>query len=135
MFLVWPGCSATRDRLIATLHLKHGYTQAQIASHQGLHYASVSRIVNRKTDARNKTRPDLTPWFSAEIASLKRRIPDLGDVSDPDSFIKLMRQRGHQVSSNEISVARGKAVEVKVPEKELFLIFVAPEVCENTIAK
>jgi REP-associated tyrosine transposase len=41
--------------LIATLHLKHGYTQAQIAEHLGLHYVTVSRIVNRQTDARNKT--------------------------------------------------------------------------------
>jgi len=70
-----------------------------------------------------------------EIESLKRKIPDLGDVSDPYSFMKLMRQRGHQVSSNEISEAGGKAVEVRVPEKELFLIFVAPEFCERTRAK
>lgn len=50
-----PGQRVARDRLIATLHLRHGYTQAQIAHHLGLHYATVSRIVNRKTDARNKT--------------------------------------------------------------------------------
>jgi len=35
--------------------VKHGYTQAQIAEHLGLHYATVSRIVSRKSDARNKT--------------------------------------------------------------------------------
>jgi DNA-binding transcriptional regulator LsrR (DeoR family) len=44
-----------RDRLIATLHLKHGYTQARIAAHLSPHYATVSRIVNRQIDARNKT--------------------------------------------------------------------------------
>jgi putative transposase len=44
-----------RHRLIATLHLKHGYTEARIAAHLGLHYATVSRIVNWQTDARNKT--------------------------------------------------------------------------------
>ena len=49
-----PAHRAARDRLIATLHLKHGYTQAQIAAHLGLHYATVSRIVNRQIDARNK---------------------------------------------------------------------------------
>ena len=70
-----------------------------------------------------------------EVGSLKRRIPDLGDVSDPYSFIRLMRQRGHQVSSNEISEAKGKAVEVKVPEKGLALIFVAPELCDKTGAR
>jgi DNA-directed RNA polymerase specialized sigma24 family protein len=50
-----PANHAARDRLVATLHLKHGYTQAQIAAHLGLHYATVSRIVSRKTNARNKT--------------------------------------------------------------------------------
>jgi len=71
----------------------------------------------------------------AEIASLKRRIPDLGDVRDPDSFAKLMRERGHQVSSSEIPESKGKAVEVKVPEKELSLIFVVPELCKKTGTK
>ncbi len=50
-----PEQRGARDRLIATLHQKHGYTQAQIAAHLGLHYATVSRIVSRQTDARNKT--------------------------------------------------------------------------------
>ena len=50
-----PEHRGARDRLIATLHLKHGYTQAHIAAHLGLHYATVSRIVNRQIDARNKT--------------------------------------------------------------------------------
>lgn len=50
-----PAHRETRNRLIVTLHLKHGYTQAQIAEHLGLHYATVSRIVSREVDARNKT--------------------------------------------------------------------------------
>ena len=50
-----PANHAARDRLITTLHLKHGYTQARIAAHLGLHYATVSRIVNRQIYARNKT--------------------------------------------------------------------------------
>jgi DNA-binding transcriptional regulator LsrR (DeoR family) len=51
-----PDNHAARVRLVATLHLKHGYTQAQIAAHPGLHHA----IVNWKTDARSK-KQDLTP--------------------------------------------------------------------------
>jgi putative transposase len=50
-----PEHRGARDRLVATLHLQHGYTQAQIAAHLGLHYATVSRIVNRQIDTRNKT--------------------------------------------------------------------------------
>lgn len=50
-----PDNRPARDRLIATLHLRHGYTQAQIAAHLRLHYATVSRIVSRQESARNKT--------------------------------------------------------------------------------
>jgi DNA-binding MarR family transcriptional regulator len=48
-----PANRAARDRLIATLHLRHGYTQAVIAAHLGLHYATVSRIVDRQIRARH----------------------------------------------------------------------------------
>ena len=67
-----------------------------------------------------------------EIGSLKRKIPDLGEINDPYSFIRLMRQSGHEVISNEFSGTKGKAVEVKVPEKGLFLIFVTPEMCQHS---
>ena len=50
-----PDNRSARDRLIATLHLRHGYTQAQIAAHLGLHYATVSRIINGQERSRNKT--------------------------------------------------------------------------------
>jgi hypothetical protein len=66
-----------------------------------------------------------------EIGSLKRKIPDLGDIADPYSFIELMRQRGHEVELNEISAGNGKAVEVKVPYQGLFLVFVMSEMCQR----
>ena len=69
----------------------------------------------------------------AEVQSLKRKVPDLGDVRDPYAFIKLMRDKGHQVTVNEVSTPKGKAVEVKVPERELFLMFVPPEVCQQLL--
>ncbi|MGQ0579710.1 MAG: transposase [Betaproteobacteria bacterium] len=50
-----PGDKPTRRRLIATLHLRHGYTQAEIGQATGLHYSTVSRIVARQISARNKT--------------------------------------------------------------------------------
>jgi len=67
----------------------------------------------------------------AEIAVLKRKVPDLGEVSDPDAFASLMRQKGYEVTSTRVSVPRGKAEEIKVPQKELFLIFVTPELCNG----
>ena len=64
-----------------------------------------------------------------EIASLKRRVPEMGDAADPAAFAERMRRSGYQVSTSEVPDAKGKAVEVKVPEKGLSLIFVAPELC------
>jgi DNA-directed RNA polymerase specialized sigma subunit len=49
------GDRRTRDRLMATLHLRHAYTQAEIGQATGLHYSTVSRIVARQIHARNKT--------------------------------------------------------------------------------
>ena len=68
----------------------------------------------------------------AEIGLLKRKIPDLGEIHDPYSFIKLMRQKGYEVISNEVAGPAGKGLEVRVPEKELFLMFVTPEVCRGS---
>lgn len=71
----------------------------------------------------------------AEIGSMKRKIPEIGDISDPYSFVKLMRQKGHEVSLKEIPGAKGMIVVVTVPEKELSLGFVVPEMCHQSGAK
>lgn len=68
----------------------------------------------------------------AEIQSLKRKVPDLGDVRDPSAFIKLMRDKGYQVMPKEASTPNGKVVEGKVPEQELSLMFVTSEVCQQS---
>jgi hypothetical protein len=62
-----------------------------------------------------------------EIGMLKRKIPDLGEINDPYSFIKLMRQKGYEVISNEVAGITGKGFEVRVPGKGLFLMFVTSE--------
>ncbi len=67
----------------------------------------------------------------AEVGVLKRKVPDLDEVSDPDAFVSFMRQKGYEVTSTQVAVPRGKAQEVKVPQKELFLIFVTPEMCNS----
>jgi hypothetical protein len=68
----------------------------------------------------------------AEVQSLKRKFPDLGEICDPSAFAKLMREKGYQVAMNEVLMPKGKAVEVKVPERELFLMFVISEVCQQS---
>jgi hypothetical protein len=64
-----------------------------------------------------------------EVATLKRKVPELGNVSDPDAFVALMRKQGFQVEATEIPAAKGKVREVKVAAKELFLLFATPEAC------
>ena len=67
----------------------------------------------------------------AEVASLKRKVPDLGDIRDPDAFAAHMRKKGYEVTSTRHATPKGKAQEVKVPATELFLLFVTLEVCSG----
>jgi hypothetical protein len=64
--LLPPGAAGgkrDRNRAAAEAHLTHGYTQAAIADHLGLHYATVCRIIQKveaergakARNARNKT--------------------------------------------------------------------------------
>jgi hypothetical protein len=71
----------------------------------------------------------------AEVATLKRKIRELGDVNDPDAFVALMRKQGFEVTSSSMPVSKGKAQEVRVPAKELFLLFVTPEMCAGGARK
>jgi hypothetical protein len=65
----------------------------------------------------------------AKVGSLKRKVPDMGEINDPDSFAGLMRKKGYEVTSTRVAVPKGNAREVKVPKAELFLLFVTPEMC------
>lgn len=66
-----------------------------------------------------------------EISTLKRKIPDLGNISYPDAFVKFMREKGEAVKVTESAEAKGKMVEVSIPAKSLALIFVVRELCQD----
>ena len=66
-----------------------------------------------------------------EVEELKRKVPDLADIKDPYSFITFMRQKGHTVTSSEMTEVKGTAIEVNVPEKDLFLVFVTAKLCQK----
>jgi hypothetical protein len=38
---------------------------------------------------------------------LKRKDPDLGDIRNPTAFISHMRDKGHQVAVEDVSIATG----------------------------
>jgi len=69
------------------------------------------------------------------VRVLRRKVPDLGEISDPDTFASFMRQKGYEVTSSRLSVPKGKAQEVKVPQKGLFLTFVTAELCRGAEAR
>lgn len=63
------------------------------------------------------------------IRSLERKFPDIGNIAEPEAFIRFVRAKGLAVSSKPVPVAAGAAVEVHVPGKELALAFVTAELC------
>jgi hypothetical protein len=82
----------------------------------------------------------LENWFlmsrhgeCAEIESLQRKVPELGTINNPDDFLKLMKKQGHEVEVKNLQEAGGNAVEISVPEKELYLIFVKEVLCSGKL--
>lgn len=69
----------------------------------------------------------------AKVESLKRKVPDLGEVNDPHAFATLMRENGHSVTLDQMPVPSGAVYEVSVPEKDLSLVFVTAEVCGSDV--
>ncbi len=50
----------------------------------------------------------------AEIKVLERKVPNLGDVTSPDTFVNLIEGRGYDVAVNEMPELDGNAVQVNV---------------------
>ena len=85
---------------------------------------------------------DTEKWFlmsrhgeCVEIKSLQRKIPDIEGINDPQSFSKLMKEKGYEVITNELKELQGKAVEVNVPDKELSLMFVVESICKEFVER
>ena len=63
------------------------------------------------------------------IRGLERKFPDMGNITEPQSFIRFVQAKGLRVKSKAMPVQAGAAVEVLVPERELALVFATVEVC------
>jgi hypothetical protein len=44
-----------RNRSIRQAYLKYGYTLTEIGEHLGLHYSTISKVVNERMNSRFKT--------------------------------------------------------------------------------
>ncbi len=67
----------------------------------------------------------------APVASLKRKVPDLGNIQDPEAFTAFMRRKGFAVTSKRSKLPQGAMHEVTVPAQELALVFVTPGLCSE----
>lgn len=81
---------------------------------------------------------DSGAWFllsrhgeCSEIAVLKRKIDDIDGINNPADFIRLMRQRGYDVTERTMPEVGGDAVRIDVPEKGLSLLFVRAIICSE----
>lgn len=77
-------------------------------------------------------------WFLAgreggcsSISALIRWFPEMADIHDPDALVALMRAQGREVTRQLLPVPDSTAVVVKVPSRELSLLFVDERFCRR----
>jgi hypothetical protein len=68
-----------------------------------------------------------------ELEVMQRRIPELEEAKDPYAFVERMKQKGHGATATE--VVPGKAVEVRVPARELGMVFARRELCKEIASR
>lgn len=70
----------------------------------------------------------------APVKMLQRKFPDLGQVADPQAFLRFAAAKGLAVHSSPVAIAGGSAVEVRIPDQGLALLFVAGGPCAGATA-
>ncbi len=71
----------------------------------------------------------------AEIKTLQRKIPKIGSINNPETFLKLMKKKGFKAEVDPLKGSGGNAISISVPEKGLHLIFVKQNLCKKMIRK
>jgi hypothetical protein len=69
------------------------------------------------------------------IDSLERKVGDMTGVETPDDFIELMHLKGCDVKVSGLSNLEGNAVNIQVPAKELYIMFVTKELCKDFVQR
>ena len=69
------------------------------------------------------------------IDSLERKVGDMTGVETPDDFIELMHQKGCDVKVSGPPNLERNAVNVQVPAKELYIMFVTKELCKDFVQR
>ncbi|HEX2227481.1 MAG TPA: hypothetical protein VHM64_10085 [Candidatus Binatia bacterium] len=67
----------------------------------------------------------------APLSVLAKRGSEFRDVESPEQLAKKMRAAGHKVEVKEHQLASRPAVEVRVPDRGLYVMFVKASLCEK----
>ena len=65
----------------------------------------------------------------APLSVLAKRGSEFRDVESPEQLAKKMRAAGHKVEVKEHQLASRPAVEVRVPDRGLYIMFVKANLC------
>ena len=64
-----------------------------------------------------------------EINSLKRKLPNLPNISEVSSLIEFAKAQGHFVNSKEMQGSAGRAYEIDISDLSLNLVVVRESLC------
>lgn len=65
------------------------------------------------------------------LAMLKKKFPDLGEVKSPYQMADKLKAKGLRAEVKEHWLGKRPSVEVRVPDKELYVMFVKTDLCSR----
>jgi hypothetical protein len=79
---------------------------------------------------------ETTEWLLAgregkcvPLSTLAKKGPEFEDIKNPYQFVEKMRAAGHKAEIKEHKVGTRPAVEVRVPSRDLYVMFVKSSTC------
>ena|SRR4029077_429627 len=63
---------------------------------------------------------------------LKRKYPEFGEVNSPYQLAEKLKAAGHKAEIKEYKLGKRPAIEVRVPEKNFYVMFIQTNLCKKT---
>ncbi len=67
----------------------------------------------------------------APLSLLEKKGSEFRGIESPDQLAKKMRAAGHKVELKEHNLSSRPAVEVRVPDRDLYVMFVKANLCDK----
>ena len=67
----------------------------------------------------------------ASLSLLKKKYPELGDVKSPYQLAEKLKADGAKAEVKEYSLGNRPSVEVRVPAKNLYVMFIRTDLCKR----